>query len=119
MKIHKTKAVTGLASFIRNDMIPKIPDKSFRIVAEAVATMAELRPDLLDAYLQNPMLAAVLAYDEDGIDLDMAEAALTAALERHGDLELTIPGIKFFSPEDKTLKFSKDDIRRLKSYMQG
>jgi len=52
-------------------------------------------------------------------DIDLLEQVLVKTIEEHGDFPLTIPAIKFISPTEKELRFTADDVRRMRNYIVG
>lgn len=119
MQITRQQMINGGARYIRNEVIPHIPDRSIRVALEAISTMAEMSPQLVGKYLDTPFAAAMLNEKDGFYDLDVVEAALTKAVETHGGIELTVPAIPLLSPQAKTMTFTANDIRALKRYMEG
>ena len=119
MQVTQAQIASGAARFIRNDVIPKIPDRGFRVVLDAAAAMAELSPQILDGLFKHPMAAVLLHPGENGYDLDYLETALTSAVETHGGLPVVIPAIPLISREEKTLTFGAEDIRQLMRQIRG
>ena len=119
MQITRQQMLNGAARYIRGEVIPHIPDKGVKVVMDVLAGMVELSPQVVNKYLDMPLVAAVLQEQEGFYDLDMVEAALTKAMEAHGGLELTVPAIPLISPQPKTMTFTANDIRALKRYMEG
>ena len=119
MQVTRNQIIAGAANFIRSEVIPHVPDKSFRAILEAGSAMVEMAPQMADRYFNHPVIAAMLREQDGNYDLDFAEAAVVKAMEAHGNLTLTVPGIKWISPETKTLTFSPNDVRTLKRYITG
>lgn len=119
MKITKQQMLNGAARYIRGEVIPHIPDKGVKVVLETLAAMVEMNPQMINKYLDTPLLAAFLQEEDGFFDLDVAEATLTKAMEAHGGLELTVPAIPLISPHEKSMTFTANDIRALKRYMEG
>lgn len=119
MQVTKNQIIAGAVNFVRDEIIPHIPDKNFRSVLEAGAAMVEMVPQMADKYFDNPIASAALREHDGAYDLDFAEAAIVKAMEAHGNLTITIPGIKWISPETKTLTFTPNDVRTLKRYITG
>lgn len=119
MTVTKQQILTGAANYVRAEMVPHIPDKGFRVVLEALASMVELSPQAVDKYISHPMVSALLQ-EKDGVyDLDLVESALTRAMESQGGLLVTIPAIPLVSPHEKTMNFTANDIRTMKRYITG
>lgn len=119
MQITRQQMINGAAKYIRQEVIPHIPDKSVKVMLEALAASVEMSPQIANRYLDTPFVAAMLHEQNGFYDLDAVEAALTKAMEAHGGLEVTIPAIPLISPQPKSMTFSANDIRALKRYMEG
>ena len=118
MQITRQQMLSGAAKYIRGEVIPHIPDKSMKVVMEALAVMVEMSPKIVNQYLETPVAAAILQEQDGFYDLDMVEAALAKAIETHGGLEVTVPAIPLLSPEPKSMTFTANDIRAMKQYME-
>lgn len=119
MQATKAQIVSGAANFLRSEVIPHIPEVTFRGMLEAGATMVELAPQIVDKYFGMPIVAMALQEQDGAYDLDFAETAICKAMEKHGSWTITIPGIKFISPQEKTLTFTPNDVKTLKRYITG
>lgn len=119
MQATKAQVITGTANFLRAEVIPHIPDVTFRGILEVGATMVEMSPQIADRYFAMPIIAMALQ-EKDGVyDLDFAETAICKAMEKHGNWTITIPGVKWISPQEKSLTFTPNDVKALKRYIAG
>jgi hypothetical protein len=118
MEVTKQQIAKGVARFIQEDMIPHVTDSGMQLILGITAGAVDSKPKLLDKLLDNEMLAAV-AKNGENYDLSVLQNAATSAVDKYGKLTITIPGIKFISPEEKTLQFGSDDIRRLMARIEG
>lgn len=112
MEVSKDQIARGLASYIRDDVSPNVADNATRIVLAIAASAIAANPKLIDAVLENPMFSAV-AKRGNGYDMTILKTATVDAMDKYGGLSVTIPGIKFVSPDDKVLQFSGTDVARL------
>lgn len=119
MQATKAQIITGAANFLRAEVIPHIPDVTFRGILEAGAAIVEMSPQIADKYFTMPIVTMALQEKDGMYDLDFAEAAVCKAMETHGNWTVTIPGIKFISPQEKTLTFTPNDVKTLKRYIAG
>lgn len=118
MEVTRSQIAKGVARFIRDDMIPHINDSGMQLILGVTAGALDTKPQLLDKLLENEMLVAV-AKSGENYDLSVLQKAATAAIDKYGKLSITIPGIKFISPEEKVLQFGSDDVRRLIEKIEG
>lgn len=119
MQVTQAQITSGAANFLRSEIIPKIPDKGFRVVLETAAAMVEMSPRIVDQVFRSPMVA-LLIQGQDGLyDLEHLEAALTKAMETHGGLTVTVPAIPLVSPTEKSMTFAAADIKSLMRYITG
>lgn len=119
MQATKAQVVSGTANFLRSEVIPHVPDVTFRGILEAGATFVEMSPQMADKYFSIPLVAMALQEKDGAYDLDFAETAICKAMEKHGNWTITIPGIKLISPQEKTLTFTPNDVKTLKRYIAG
>lgn len=119
MQATRAQIISGAANFLRGEVIPHIPDVTFRGMLEAGAAMVEMAPQMADKLFNNPMFAAMLQEKDGAYDLDFAESAICKAMEKHGNWSITIPGMKWISPQEKTLTFTPNDVKALKRYIAG
>ena len=118
MEVTKSQIAKGVAQFIQEDMIPSVSDKGMQLLLGITAGAVETKPQLMDKLLENEMLA-IVAKSGDNYDLSLLQNTATQAIEKYGKLTITIPGIKFISPDEKVLQFGSDDVRRLIERIEG
>lgn len=118
MEVTKQQIAKGVARFIQEDMIPQITDGGMQLLMGVAAGAIDTRPQMLDKILDNEMLSAV-AKSGENYDLGLLQKVAVSAVEKYGKLSITIPGIKFISPDEKVLQFGSDDIRRLIERIEG
>lgn len=118
MEVTKEQIAKGAARFIQEDIIPSVGDTAMQIVLGIAAGTIETNPKLLDKVLENEMLLAV-AKSGNNYNLTVLQNAAVSAIDKYGKLSVTIPGIKFISPDDKVLQFGSDDVRRLMARIEG
>lgn len=107
--------INGVVRFMKSDVISKIPDKPFRMTLSAIVNLIEVKPEAADIIFESPFLKS-----ENGMyDVDLLEQIVTRTIDEYGDFPITIPAIKFISPTEKELRFTSDDVRKLKSYIEG
>lgn len=115
MEVSKGQLISGLVRFAKTDVISKIPDKPFRMTLSALVNLIEVRPEAADVVFNNPLLKS-----ENGMyDIDLLEQVITKTIDEYGDFPVVIPAIKFISPNEKELRFTSEDVRKLKGYIES
>lgn len=115
MEVSKGQLISGLVRFAKTDVISKIPDKPFRMTLSALVNLIEVRPEAADVIFNNPLLKS-----ENGMyDIDLLEQVITKTIDEYGDFPVVIPAIKFISPNEKELRFTSEDVRKLKGYIES
>ena len=116
----KNQIVNGLIKYVELEVISKIEDKALQIILGIGVVALKRNQDMIDAILKNPIIGYLVKETEDGkYDLDELFDVINETLKTYGKLPVTIPAIKFISPVEKTLKFSTDDINKLKNCMES
>ncbi len=118
MEVTKAQIAKGLAKFIQEDMLPHVDDKGMQFILGVASGAIDANPQALDKLLDNPLFA-MAAKSGNNYDLSVLKRSASATIEKYGKLEITVPGIKFLSPADKVFQFSKEDIERLVSRIEG
>lgn len=113
MEVTRGQLVSGATKFAKNEIIGKIPDKSFKMVLSMLVDLLDLKPELADDFLK-PM-----ANERGMYDMDLLERVLVRTMDEYGDFPVIVPAIKFISPTQKELRFNSDDVRKLREYVGG
>jgi hypothetical protein len=119
MEVSKSHIINGLHKYVKKDVLPKINDKSFKMVLSMGVNALAIDNTLLDGILHNPMVAAILKEKDGMYELDMFEDVVDDTLAEYGSIHLTIPGIPFLSPDEKHMNFTTEDIDKLIGYIEG
>lgn len=115
----KNQIVNGLIKYVELEVISKVEDKALQIVLGIGIIALKRNQDLIDSVLKNPFIGYLVKETEDGkYDLDEVFSIIDETLKTYGKLPVTIPAIKFISPNEKTLKFSTEDIAKLKTCIE-
>lgn len=115
MEVTRGQLVSGIVKFAKSDVLAKIPDKPFKMTLSAIVNLIEVKPEAANVIFENPLLKS-----ENGMyDIDLLEQVITKTIDEYGDFPVTIPAIKFISPTEKELRFTSEDVRKLKGYIEG
>lgn len=107
--------INGVVRFMKADVIAKIPDKPFRMALSAIVNLIEVKPEVTNFIFDIPFLKT----ESEMYDIDLLEQVVTKTIDEYGDFPITIPAIKFISPTEKELRFTLDDVRKLRSYIES
>lgn len=115
MEVSKGQLINGVIKYIKNDVLKKIPDKPFRMTLSAAVNLMEAKPEVADIIFEHPILKG-----NDGMfDIDLLEQVILKTIEEYGDFPVTIPPVRFISPTEKELRFTAEDVKKLKGYIEG
>lgn len=119
MEVKKEQVAQGVIKFMRNDVIGHVEDQATKLLLGLAASAIELNANILDGILENEMLSLFIKSKNGGYDFSAIEQAASKAISEYGELTITIPAIKFISPTEKILRFNAEDVKRLRSYIEG
>ena len=120
MNVTKQQIINGIVRYTKDEVIPKIPDKPFKMAIAVAILMLESNSEISNKFFENNIVSMILDKNDDGTyDIEKISAALEKTLTEYGDFPVTIPAIKFISPTEKALNFSCQDIKTLKNYIAG
>lgn len=118
--VSKEQISSGISEFLRKEVISQITDRSFKSIMSVITGIIEAKPELLEDLLNNSIVSAVLDKDEDdNYNVDDVIDIIENSIVDNGPFVITIPGIKFISPDEKQLTFNADDFEKLKKYIDN
>lgn len=119
MMISKEQLINGVIKFISNDLIPQVGDRSTKFVlAIAKDSLAE-DSDLVDEFLNSPMVASLIKEVNGEYDISHFSSILKSVLSEYNSFPVTISKIPLFSPTEKVLKITAEDVDKLMRYISG
>lgn len=118
MEVTREQIAQGVVKFINSNVINHVDDKATKLLLGMAAAAVEIKPQIIDSVLDNPMLSLFIK-TENGYDLSAIEKAAASAMDKYGNLTIYIPPIPFISPSEKTLTFNADDVRKLRASVEG
>ena len=113
----KNQLLTGVIKFIRYEVIPHITDRSLKIVLSAGLYAVDAKPEIVEPFFNNPIIAVVLQGENGEYDTSAIFAVLDKTVQEYGGIPITIPPIKFVTSTETTLTFYAGDIETLKNYL--
>ena len=117
MMISKKRLVNGIIKFIELDLIPQIGDRNTKFVLAMAKDSLKENNDLADAFLESPMVSTLVTEEDGEYDLGHLSTILKSVLSEYQSFPVTIPKIPLFSPTEKILKITAEDVDKLMSYI--
>ena len=117
--VTKKELLTGVIRFMKNEVIPGISDKALKMVLTAALYAVDTKPVIVDPFLSNPIVSAILQGENGMYDVDTTISILKKLVNEYGGIPVTIPPIKFVTSAETTLTFHEGDISKLKYYITG
>lgn len=115
MRVSKEQIITGILSYVENEVIPQIGDKPTQIILSVAAKSIHANKALIDSVFENPLLKTLLVLDENGTyEIDGLFDAIMDSVKQYGEFPLVIPPIPIISPIEKTLTFKENDVAEIK-----
>lgn len=115
--VTKKELLTGVVKFVKNEVIPHIGDRSLKIVVSAGLYAIDAKPDIIDSFFSNPLVATILQIEDGKYDTELVFKVLDDLVAEYGGIPITIPPIKFITATENTLTFRSGDVARLKEYV--
>lgn len=121
-KITSEQLIKGLVSYLNTEIIPCIDDRFTKLILRTFTNTVEVKmsayKNLVEDYLKSPFAKDFLEVDSKGtFEVETIIDSLRKAVNDCGELTVTIPPIRFISPEEKILGFNSSDISKLKQYL--
>lgn len=115
--VTKKELLTGVVKFIKNEVIPHVSDRSLKIVLSAALYAIDAKPDIVEPFFSNPIVASILQGENGEYDTSVIFAMLDNIVKEYGGIPITIPPIKFVTATETTLTFYSGDVETLKNYL--
>lgn len=116
MMVTKKQLVNGVIKFIDNDLIPHVGDRNTKFVLAMAKDSLKENSDLADSFLESPMVSSLVSEIDGSYDITHLSTILKNVLSEYQAFPVTIPKIPLFSPTEKVLKITPEDIEKLMSY---
>lgn len=115
--VTKKELLTAVIKFVKNEVIPHISEKPLKMILSAALYTVDSKPDIIDPFLNNPVVAAILQGKNGEYDTDLIFGVLDSLVIEYGCIPVTIPPVKFITSTETTLTFYAADIEILKAYV--
>lgn len=115
--VTKKELLIGAVKFVKNEVIPHIGDRSLKMVVSAGLYAIDTKPDIVDSFFSNPIVATILQVEDGKYDTELVFKVLDDLVAEYGGIPITIPPIKFITATENTLTFCSGDVAKLKEYV--
>lgn len=119
MVVSKEKLINGIAKFIESDLIPQIGDRNTKFVLAMAKDSLKEDEDILNIFFESPMVSSLVAKQDGMYDITHLFAILKNVLAEYQSFPITIPKIPLFSPTEKILKITAEEVNNLMQYIQS
>lgn len=118
MLVTKKQLVNGLIKFIETELVPNVSDRNKKFVLAMAKDSLKENNNLIDIFLESPMVATLVPSSDDEYDVEQFSTILKGLLEEYQTFPITIPKIPLFSPMEKTIRISAEDVDKLMNYIK-
>lgn len=115
--ITKKELLVSVIKFVKNEVIPHISERSLKMVLSAALYAIDAKPDIVDPFLNNPVVASILHGENGEYDTTLLFGVLDNLIKEYGCIPVTIPPIRFVTSTETTLTFYSIDVEKLKEYV--
>lgn len=119
MLVTKEQLIDGVIKFINTDLIPQVGDRNTKFVLAMAKDSLKEDSDLADDFLQSPMVASLIKESNGEYDISHFSSILKNVLTEYNSFPVTIPKIPLFSPTEKVLKITAEDVDKLLKYISS
>ena len=119
MMISKDQLVNAVVKFIAADLIPQVGDRNTKFVLAMAKDSLKENGDLADDFLHSPMVSSLIKEEDGMYDITHFSSILKSVLSEYQSFPVTIPKIPLFSPTEKVLKITAEDIDKLMNWKSG
>lgn len=119
MLVTKEQLIDGVIKFINTDLIPQVGDRNTKFVLAMAKDSLKEDSDLADDFLQSPMVASLIKKSNGEYDISHFSSILKNVLTEYNSFPVTIPKIPLFSPTEKVLKITAEDVDKLLKYISS
>ena len=117
--VTKKELLTGVIRYVKNEVIPHVSDRGLKMVLSAVLYAVDAKPDILDPFLNNTIVSAILQSENRLMyDTTVIFDVLGNLAKEYGGIPIVIPPVKFITTTETMLTFKEGDIEELKKYVE-
>ena len=114
----KKEIADAIIKFINTDLMSEIDDKHLKFTLCMAKKALHENPDLLDGFLDSPIVASVIPEEEGMYDVDVFARTMKNVLSEYDSYTIHIPKIPMFAPKDTVIKITASDVDKILGYLQ-
>lgn len=114
----KKELADAVAKFIGTDLVADIDDKRVKFALCMAKKALKENPDLMDGFLDSPIVANVIKESDGGYDVDSFLRIMKNVLSDYGSYAVEIPKIPMFAPKEAEVMVTAEDIDKIVSYLR-
>lgn len=114
----KKQIADAIVKFINTDLMSDIEDKHLKFTLCMAKKALHENPDVLDGFLDSPIVANVIKQQEGMYDIDLFAKTMKNVLSEYDSYAIMIPKIPMFAPKENILKITATDVDKIISYLQ-
>ena len=107
--MNKQQIINGLVRYIKESLIPQIPDTWTRRIMAGFADLLSMKPSAFDNIMEKYPILDMVKCEDGHYDMDIAEKLLMKNMSEYGNIPITIMG--------STFTFTTSDISDLMGAM--
>ena len=113
----KKQLADALIKFINTDLMNEIDDKHLKFSLCMAKKALRENPDILDHFLDSPIVSSVIRESEGEYDLEIFAKTLKNVLTEYDSYSIVIPKIPMFAPKDCVIKITASDVDKIMGYL--
>lgn len=113
----KREIADSIVKFISNDLLCDITSGQLKFVLCVAKKALHENPDILDGFLDSPIVANVIHEQDDEYDLDIFIKTLKNVLTEYETYSVVIPAIPMFAPKENIIRITANDIDKIMQYL--
>ena len=115
----KKEIADSISKFISNDLMNDVDDKHLKFTLCMAKKALHENPDILDGFLQSPLVANVITHQDDMYNVDMFVKIMKNVISEYGSYSVMIPKIPMFAPKDCMIQVTVADVEKIVEYLSG
>ena len=113
----KREIADSIVKFISNDLICDISNGQLKFALCIAKKALHENPDILDSFLESPIVANVIHEQNGEYDLELFTKTLKNVLAEYETYSIVIPAIPMFAPKENIIRITAVDIDKIMSYL--